>query len=91
MITDSKRKKFIGYYPTHAFAGVLDLEKSVYETWPKGLIIRKFVLKKDCIPDEYLFSIIEDDIRIFVTEKFKQLVEQHQLEGFGFQYEIELS
>ena len=93
IITDSKRKKFIGYYPTHAFAGVLDLEKSVYETCPNGILIRKFVLKKDCIPDDYLFSIKENSMEIFVTEKFKQLVEQHQLESFDFSeyQEVELS
>ena len=94
IITDSKRKKFIGYYPTNVYPkGILDLEHSQYDVYPQGLLIKKAVLLKDKIPDEYIFTIEEDISRIFVTEKFKQLVEEHELIGFEFsEYnEIELS
>lgn len=93
VITDSKRKKYIGYYPTNPLKGVLDLEKSVYKRFPKGLLIRKPVLYKEKISDEYLFTLEEDISRIFVTEKFKNLVEENGLVGFKFsEYnEVELS
>lgn len=94
VITASKRKKFIGYYPTNSYpAGILDLEKSEYVEYPNGLLISKAVLIKQKIADEYLFTIEEDISRVFVTEKFKQLVEDNNLLGFEFsEYnEIELS
>lgn len=85
IITDSKRKEFIGYYPTNLYSkGCLDLINSDYTEYSTGLLIRKPVLIKDKIPDEYLFTIEEDISRIFVTEKFKQLVEEHGLIGFEF-------
>lgn len=90
----SKRKKFIGYYPTNCFkSGILDLEKSIYEKHSNGLLIRKVVLKRNKIPDDYLFTIEEDISRVFVTDKFKQLIEKNHLIGFEFsEYnEIELS
>lgn len=85
IITSSKRKKYFGYYPTNVYPkGILDLEKSVYSEYPNGLLIRKPVLIKDKIPDDYLFTIEEDISRIFVTEKFRKLVEEHNLIGFEF-------
>ncbi|MGC7561180.1 imm11 family protein [Pasteurella sp. PK-2025] len=85
VITDSKRKKFIGYYPTNVYPkGILDLEHSDYIEYPNGLLVRKAVLIKEKIPDEYLFTIEEDTSIVFVTEKFKQLVEEHELIGFKF-------
>ncbi|HDR1021092.1 TPA: hypothetical protein QB352_000325 [Pasteurella multocida] len=62
----------------------MDLEHSEYRVYLKGLVIEKAVLLKEKIPDDYLFTIEEDISRIFVTEKFKQLVEEHGLMGFKF-------
>lgn len=94
VITNSKKKTFVGYYPTNVFPkGVLDLNKSEYVKYPNGLLIRRPVLIKSKIPDQYLFTIEEDISRVFVTDKFKQLVEDNNLVGFGFAEhdEIELS
>ena len=89
--TRSKRKKFFGYYPTNALSGCLDKDNSEYNEYPKGLIIEKIVLLKNKISDDYLFSIEEDISRVFVTEKFKALVEKFDLQGFDFSKEVELS
>lgn len=94
ILTESKRKKYFGYYPTNNYPqGILDLKKSNYKKYPNGLLIKKPVLVKDKIPDDYLFTIEEDISRIFVTDKFKKLVEENALVGFEFsEYnEIELS
>ena len=91
VITESKRKQFFGYYPTNPLPGCFDKEKSVYEEWPNGLIIRKLFLIAQNITDEYLFSIEEDIGFVFVTDKFKQRVEDANLLGFDFSTEISIS
>ena len=90
VITSSKRKKFFGYYPTNVLSGCFDKDKSEYKEYPKGLMIEKIVLSKERIKEDYLFSIEEDISRVFVTDKFKRLVESHNLEGFDFSREVEL-
>lgn len=89
--TESKRKKFVGYYPTNPLSECFDRKKSVYREYPNGLMIEKPVLIRDNITDEYLFTIDEDISRIFVTDKFKQRVEDAGLTAFDFSVEIELS
>ena len=54
-------------------------------------MIDKPVLIINNITDEYLFSIEEDISRIFVTDKFKQCVEEAGLLGFDFSIEIPTS
>ena len=91
VITESKRKQFFGYYPTNPLSGCFDKEKSVYEEWPNGLKIEKTFLIAKNITDEYLFSIEESISRVFVTDKFKQHVEDASLLGFDFSTEISIS
>ncbi|WP_309550823.1 hypothetical protein [Erwinia sorbitola] len=84
VITESKKKKFFGYYPINPLSGCFDKGKSVYREYPKGLMIEKPVLIAENITDEYLFSIEEDISRVFVTDKFRQRVEDAGLLGFDF-------
>ena len=91
VITESKRKKFYGYYPTNPLSGCFDKEKSIYEEWPNGLMIRKPFLIAQNITDDYLFSVEEDMRRVFVTDKFKQRVEDANLLGFDFSVETSIS
>lgn len=88
VITESKKKKFYGYYPTNSLSGCLNMEKSVYRVAERGLIIEKPVLVASNIVDDYLFSIDEDISRVFVTDKFKKRVEEAELLGFDFSIEI---
>ena len=91
VFTESKRKQFFGYYPTNPLSGCFDKEKSIYEECPNGLMIRKPFLIAQNITDEYLFSVEEDMRRVFVTDKFKQRVEDANLLGFDFSVEISIS
>ncbi|MGE9549412.1 hypothetical protein [Snodgrassella sp. CS2] len=91
VITESKQKKFFGYYPTNPLAGCLDREKSIYSETERGLIVDKPVLIAKNITEEYIFSIEEDIGWVFVTDKFKQRVENAGLLAFDFSREIELS
>ena len=47
-------------------------------------MIDKIVLIKEKIYDDYLFTIEESISRVFVTDKFKKLVEENGLVGFEF-------
>lgn len=85
VITPSKRKKFWGFYPTNSYSGVLDLNKSKYEKYPNGYMVYKPVLYKDKLPADDLFCIDESISEIFVTERFKKIVEENQLIGFIFE------
>lgn len=85
IITQSKRKKFLGFYPVKSYSGVLDLNKSEYDRYPNGFRIYKFVLHKDKLPIDDLFCIDESISEIFVTERFKKIVEDNQLSGFVFE------
>lgn len=84
VITESKKKNFFGYYPTNPLSCCFDKEKSIYRQYPKGLMIDKPALIAKNITDDYLFSIEEDISRVFVTDKFKQRVEECGLLGFDF-------
>ena len=89
--TESKRKKFFGYYPTNPLSDCLDKEKSEYRIAEKGIIVDRPVLIANNITDEYLFSIEESIRWVFVTDKFKQRVEEAGLLAFDFSWEIPTS
>ncbi|UJR62362.1 hypothetical protein [Dickeya zeae] len=91
VLTESKKKDFFGYYPTNGLHGCFDRERSIYREAKNGLIIEKPILISSNITDDYLFSIEEDIGRVFVTDKFKQRVEEANLIGFDFSIEIQTS
>ena len=89
--TESKRKSFIGYYPTNPLKNCFDMGRSEYRKAERGLIVRRPVLIEKNITDEYLFSIEESIGFVFVTEKFKNVIEESGLVGFDFSLEVKLS
>lgn len=91
IISRSKKKKFFGYYPTNSLSNCFNHELSDYIEYPNGLMIYKPVLISENISDEYLFSIEEGINWVFVTDKFKQRVEEAGLLAFDFSWEIPTS
>ncbi|ENF6550354.1 hypothetical protein ABRF56_002941 [Salmonella enterica] len=82
--TPSKRKKFIGYYPTNAIYGLVDLEKSGNHDLTRPFSTKNLIFRKEVKFDEYLFCIGESRSCVLITEKFKQRVEEAGLKGFDF-------
>lgn len=85
--TASKKKKFVGYYPTNVIRNALDIEKSGmkdYNYEVLGIKKNNLVFKEGTTLDDYLFSLSEDRRYVFVTEKFRQRVEEAGLKGFDF-------
>ena len=72
-------------------SGCFDRDNSIYKDYPNGLMIRKCVLKRSKIKDNYLFCIEEDISSVYVTEKFKKRVEDSGLLGFDFSSEVQTS
>lgn len=91
VITKSKKKKFYGYYPTNSLPGCFDEKKSEYTVAERGLMVDRPVLKAKNITDDYLFTIDETMRWVFITDKFKQRVEEAGLLAFDFSWEIPTS
>lgn len=66
----------------------LDLENSKYDLFElddeKVLSIEKYALRKNMIGNNNIFKLKDDTIPIFVSEKFKNIVEENSLIGFHF-------
>ena len=66
----------------------LDLDNSVYDIFQFGedrvLSIEKYALKKTIIESNNIFKLDNETIPVFVSEKFKQVVEENNLIGFQF-------
>lgn len=65
----------------------LDEENSVFDTLPGGIrfFFEKYAFLKNKIKDEKIFKIKEEKrSKVFVTEEFKNNIENANLEGFEF-------
>ena len=66
----------------------LDLENSQYDVFElddkKILSIEKYALRKNMIENKNIFRLKDDTIPIFVSERFKNIVEENSLIGFQF-------
>jgi len=70
--------------------GALNKELSDYTEYSNGLLVREPVLNKSSITDDFIFTIQESISHTFVTEKFKERVEQAGLKGFDFSDEVKV-
>lgn len=66
----------------------LDLENSKYDLFElddeKVLSVEKYALRKNMIENNNIFRLKDDTIPIFVSERFKNIVEENSLIGFQF-------
>jgi len=63
---------------------IINLDKSEYNQYEKGKVFHKIILNQSYPKDDYLFVLSSYAMGCFVTEKFKQIVEEHNLQGFDF-------
>jgi hypothetical protein len=86
IITESKRKKFYGYYVNKNIYGdeIINFEKSEWRQAEKGKLFYNVVLNNNYPKDDYIFVLKSHSVTVFVTEKFKKLVEENNLKGFCF-------
>lgn len=76
IITESKRKKFFGFYANKNIYddSIINFDKSDYAQYEKGKVFRKIVLNNNYPKHDYLFTLESYAMGCFVTEKFKNLV-----------------
>lgn len=90
VITPSKRKKYIGYYPTNPVINMIDVKKSGMEKEDLETFgvrnINDLYLKQEAELDDYIICFSEERLCVLVTEKFRKRVEEAGLEGFDFIY-----
>ena len=86
IITDSKRKKFFGFYANkNTFDdSIINLNKSDFGQYEKGKVFRRVVLNNNYPKEDYIFTLADYPMCCFVTTKFKNLVKKHDLKGFDF-------
>lgn len=86
IITESKRKKFFGFYANKNIYddSIINLGQSDYSHSEKGKLFYKVVLNNQYPKNDYMFTLSNYQVEVFVTEKFKNLVGQHDLKGFDF-------
>ncbi|NCP98232.1 hypothetical protein GW796_00595 [archaeon] len=84
IVTKSKRKKFFGFYPNKNIYddSIINFEKSDYAQYEKGKVFRNIVLNNKYPKDDYIFTLASYAMGSFVTEKFKELIEENDLKGF---------
>jgi hypothetical protein len=86
IITESKRKKFFGFYANKNIYddSIINFEKSDYAQYEKGKVFRKIILNNQYPKNDYIFTLASYAMGCFVTEKFKEIVEKNDLKGFEF-------
>jgi hypothetical protein len=86
IITESKRKKFFGFYPNKNIYddSIINFDKSEWRQAEKGKIFQKIVLNNQYPKNDYIFTLSSYAMGCFVTEKFKEIVEKNDLKGFEF-------
>ena len=66
----------------------LDLSHSKYNFFEvdneKILYVQKYALKKDVVDGYDMFRLKNDTISVFVSEKFKKIIEEKKMKGFDF-------
>jgi len=95
IITPSKKKKYIGYYPTNPLVDGVDLEKS--KQMDKDPVknfgitdISQLYIKKGVVLDEYIICPELGKSCVLVTDKFRERVEKAELLGFDFTFSYEI-
>lgn len=93
IITKSIRKKFTGFYPNKNIydSTVINWERSVWTASTNGRLIHSLCLNANAPVNDYMFVLEDMPSYVYVTDKFKDLVESNNLVGFDFSRKIEIS
>jgi hypothetical protein len=84
--TESIRKKFYGFYPNKNIynSSVINLNKSKWKKVEKEKIMYKTIFNSDALKNDPLFVLSDDPLKVYVSEEFKEIVENNNLKGLDF-------
>jgi len=85
------QQNLIGFHVTRILDSAVDFDKSAYVMYENGPLIRKTVLLGKAIEGVHIFKIRESTSRVFVSDVFRQRVEERKLNGFSFLQEVTIT
>jgi hypothetical protein len=73
-----------GFHITRAVDDAIDMDESIFKVYPQATVFNKIVLLEERVRGIDIFRLKEKPSMVFVSEKFKEMTENHKLRGFNF-------
>ncbi|RQQ79206.1 hypothetical protein DF134_34880 [Burkholderia stagnalis] len=80
-----------GFHVTRVLENAVDMEESKYKVYPQATVFNKIVLVEERVRNVAIFRLKESPATVFVSEQFKDAVQDNKLKGFDFGEAISLS
>lgn len=77
-------KSMLGFHVTRVVEGAVDMEASKFKIYPRATVFNKIYLLGSRIEGVDIFRLKESPATVFVSERFRALVERNKLKGFDF-------
>ncbi|WP_082751471.1 imm11 family protein [Burkholderia sp. MSMB1459WGS] len=81
---DAPIKDMSGFHVTRVIENAVDMAASKFKVYPRATVFNKIFLLKSQIEGVDIFRLKESPATVFVSERFRELVEQNRLKGFDF-------
>ncbi|HDR9074518.1 imm11 family protein [Burkholderia vietnamiensis] len=77
-------KGMLGFHVTRVIENAVDMEASKFKVYPQATVFNKICLLGSRVEGVDIFRLKESPATVFVSERFRELVEQNKLKGFDF-------
>ncbi|WP_353254895.1 imm11 family protein [Burkholderia anthina] len=81
---DAPVKDMFGFHVTRVIENAVDMDASRFKVYPQATVFNKIFILKSRIEGADIFRLKESPATVFVSERFRELVEQNKLKGFDF-------
>lgn len=73
-----------GFNATEVLEGAVDMELSKFKVYPQATVFNNIVILENRAQNVEIFRLKEKPATVFVSERFRELVERNKLKGFDF-------
>nr|WP_244110323.1 DUF1629 domain-containing protein [Burkholderia cenocepacia] len=84
LLVEAPIKDMFGFHVTRVIESAVDMDASKFKVYPRATVFNKIFLLKSRIEGADIFRLKESPATVFVSERFRELVEQNELKGFDF-------
>ncbi|ARL38824.1 imm11 family protein [Burkholderia pseudomallei] len=81
---EAPTKDMFGFHVTRVVENAVDMDASKFKVYPQATVFNKIFLLKSRVEGVDIFRLKESPATVFVSERFRELVEQNKLKGFEF-------
>ena len=81
---DAPIKDMYGFHVTRVIENAVDMDASKFKVYPQAAVFNKIFLLKSRLEGIDIFRLKESPVTVFVSERFRELVEKNKLKGFDF-------